>query len=217
MATKGRKVQGTAVPANLFLACISGLAWAGGIAGCGGTAAPPFSAAYDSVPPDTLIAYIENSLEFDTMRAYGDDQRLMLGTCPAACTHGPRVRIEPETRSHRNQMSGLTSGPGRIIARMISSDTTQYPKFNLGSEDTVYWAVTQAAATSNPDSLESVSMFISIKGLRGLRSPAITKDTLAFIEQHSYGYYGKHARAYWIWNDNDEQAWGSCAKGACCR
>ena len=183
----------------------------------GGTPPPNFSVPYDSVPPDTLIAYIETSLEFDTLRAYGDEQRLMLGTCPASCTYGPRVKIEPETRSYRNKMSALGSTPGRIIARLISYDTVPYPKFNLGSQDTVYWAVTGATPTRDPDSLDAVSLFISMKGLRGTREgPAVKQDTSS-IEKHSYGYYGKHARAYWVWTDSDEQLWGSCAKGACCR
>jgi hypothetical protein len=177
---------------------------------------PPPPGPFNSVPPDSLIAHIENDLEFDTLRAYGDEQRLMLGTCPASCSYGPRVKIEPESHSYRNKMSVLGSGPGRIIARMISYDTIPYPKFNLGSRDTVYWAVTEGTSTLNPDSLSSVSLFISMKGLRGMRGPAITQDTTS-IAKHSYGYYGKHARAYWIWTDTDETAWGSCAKGACCR
>jgi hypothetical protein len=181
-----------------------------------GTASPSFTAPYDSVPADTLLAYIEDSLKFEVIDALVDDQRLMLGTCPGACTHGPRVRIEPESLSYRNDTTALMSGPGRIIARMINSDTTGYPKFNLGGLDTVYWAITQATATANPDSLASVSQYISIKGLRGLRSPAITSDT-GFVHRHAYGYYGYRAEARWLWSDFDETGWGSCAKGACCR
>jgi hypothetical protein len=184
---------------------------------CGsGTTPPPFSMAYDSVPPDTLLAYIQTSLKFETIAPLVDDQRLMLGTCPGACTHGPRVRIEPESLSYRNDTTALMSGPGRIIARMINSDTTGYPKFNLGGLDTVYWAVSRADPTQNPDSMVSVSQYISIKGLRGLRSPAITTDT-GFISRHPYGYYGYRAKARWLWSDADETGWGTCAKGACCR
>ena len=181
-----------------------------------GTASPSFTAPYDSVPPDTLLAYIEDSLKFEAIDALVDDQRLMLGTCPGACTHGPRVRIEPESLSYRNHMTDLMSGPGRIIARMINSDTTGYPKFNLGGLDTVYWAISRADTTQNPDSLVSVSQYISIKGLRGLRTPAITTDT-GSISRHPYGYYGYRAKARWLWSDADETGWGTCAKGACCR
>ena len=180
----------------------------------GGTTPPGFSAPYDSVGSDTLLAYIVDTLHFDTIPALGDEQRLMLGTCPASCSHGPRVKIEPEDRSHRNQLSSL-SGQGRIIARMINYDTTEYPKFNLGGLDTVYWAITQADTTADPDSLTSTSLFISIRGLRGTRTPVITYDT-GYVDKHEYGYYGKRAIASWIWSDSDETGWGSCSKGACC-
>ena len=145
---------------------------------CGpGTTGPTFTTAYDSTAFDTLLAYVSDTtkLRFETIPALGDDQRLMLGTCPGACTHGPRVRIEPESLSYRNKVDTLINGPGRIIARMINSDTTPYPKFNLGGLDTVYWAITRADTTTNPDSLSSVSLYISIKGLRAsepLPSPA---------------------------------------------
>jgi hypothetical protein len=189
------------------------LAW-----GCKpGTTPPDFSTPYDSVGSDTLLAYIEDTtkLKFDPVPGVGDEQRLMLGTCPGACSHGPRVKIEPEKRSYRNKLSSL-SGQGRIIARMINYDTTEYPKFNLGGHDTAYWAVTQADSTMDPDSLRSTSLFISIRGLRGTRTPVITYDT-GYVEKHGYGYYGEHALARWIWSDADETSWGSCAKGACCR
>ena len=197
--------------ARLFLPSVTliMLAW-----GCKGTTPPGFSAPYDSVGSDTLLAYIVDTLTFDTIPGVGDEQRLMLGTCPGACTHGPRVKIEPERRSYRNKVSSL-HGQGRIIARMINYDTTEYPKLNLGGHDTVYWAVTRADTTAAPDSLRSTSLFISIRGLRGTRTPVITYDT-GYVENHGYGYYGKHALARWIWSDTDETGWGSCAKGACC-
>jgi hypothetical protein len=179
-----------------------------------GTPAPPFTTSYDSVASDTLLSYIENDLEFDTFHAVGDAQRLAIG-CPGQCLHGPLVKIEPERRAHRNKLSALTSGPGRIIARMINYDTLEYPKLNLGSQDTVYWAITDATPTSNPDSLTSTSLFISIKGLRGTRTPAIT-DTTGFVERHPSSYYGNRALAHWVWSDLDETGWGSCSKGACC-
>jgi hypothetical protein len=182
-----------------------------------GTTGPGFTTAYDSTAFDTLLAYVADTtkLRFETIPAAVDDQRLMLGTCPGACTHGPRVRIEPESLSYRNKIDTLRNGPGRIIARMINSDTIPYPKFNLGGLDTVYWAITRADTTTNPDSLSSVSLYISIKGLRGMRTPAITTDT-GFVDRHPYGYYGYRAKARWLWSDSDETGWGTCAKGACC-
>lgn len=183
-----------------------------------GTPGPSnFSTPYDSTPPDTLLAYI-NTLKFDEREWAGDAQRLMVGTCPASCSHGPLVRIEPEQRAHKNRPASLQSIQGRIIARMINNDSIGYSKYNLGDADTVYWAVSRVVPTSG-DTAFGVSMYISVRGLRGTRSPAITSDT-AIVEKHSsyegHKYYPKEALAQWVWSDTDETKWGYCGD-ACCR
>jgi hypothetical protein len=180
-----------------------------------GTRAPTFAAPYDSVPPDTLLAYI-STLQFDTTEWAGDAQRLMVGTCPASCSHGPLVRIEPEKRAHRNKASSLQGNQGRIIARMINKTATDsYPKYNLAPADTVYWAVRQVGSyTKYTDS--GTSVYISTRGLRGTHPTPFEYDS-ALVEKHPSSYYAKQALAHWVWSDFDEQKWGVCNKDGCCR
>jgi hypothetical protein len=180
-----------------------------------GTPAPSnFSAPYDSVPGDTLLAYIASELQFDTRQWAGDSQRLMVGTCPGSCTHGPRVRIEPELRSHRNRAGVLQGRQGRIIARMINGDTTPYPKYNIAGLDTVYWSVSRVVAGG--DTSRGQSMYISTRGLRGTHPTPVVYDS-ALVEQHPHSYYPKQALSLWIWSDSDETKWGTCNKDGCCR
>jgi hypothetical protein len=180
-----------------------------------GTPAPGFAAPYDSVPPDTLLAYI-GTLQFDTREWAGDAQRLMVGTCPASCDHGPLVRIEPESRAHRNQTSSLQDMQGRIIARMVnSSPTDSYPKYNLAPSDTVYWAVREVSSFSD-DTAHGVSLYISTRGLHGTHpTPFVYDSTL--VERHGSNYYPNRASAHWVWSDADEEKWGHCGSSACCR
>jgi hypothetical protein len=179
-----------------------------------GTPGPSFSMPYDSVPPDTLLAYI-SSLQFDDREWAGDGQRLMVGTCPGSCSHGPLVRIEPEKRAHRNKTSSLQDNQGRIIARMINQSSTPYPKYNLAADDTVYWAVREVGSYAG-DSAWGASLYISTRGLRGTHPTAFEYDS-ALVERHPHSFYAKHALAHWVWSDTDEEKWGSCNKDGCCR
>jgi hypothetical protein len=165
------------------------------VAACySGTPAPTFSASYDSVSADTLLAYIANDLQFDTRQWAGDSQRLMVGTCPGSCTYGQQ---------------------GRIIARMINADTTPYPKYNIAGLDTVYWSVSRVVAASG-DTSWGQTMYISTKGLRGTHPTPVVYDT-ALVEQHPHKYYPKDAHSIWVWSDSDETKWGTCGKDGCCR
>jgi hypothetical protein len=179
------------------------------------TPAPGFAAPYDSVPPDTLLAYIA-TLQFDDREWAGDAQRLMLGTCPGSCTHGPLVRIEPERRAHNNKNTSLQGNQGRIIARMINFSADSYPKYNVAPTDTVYWAVREVGAYTN-DTARGVSLYISTRGLRGTHPTPVAYDS-ATVERHPHAYYSGRALAHWVWSDTDETKWGTCAGGgACCK
>jgi hypothetical protein len=216
----GRATQKLRAGMQLFLITITV-----GVCACHeGTPGPSqFSTPYDSTPPDTLLAYI-NSLHFDQREWAGDAQRLMLGTCPQSCRYGPLVRIEPERRAHRNSAADLEHRQGRNIARMINTDPIAYPKFNLAARDTVFWAVSKVRP-SRGDTAYGITMYISLRGLRGTRSPAITYGK-ALVEKHSSyrdsssyssSFYPSQALAQWVWSDSDETKWGNCTDGGCCR
>ena len=138
----------------------------GAVTGCyRGVPAPDFSMPFDSVPHAAILAYLEK-LEFDQRDGVGDEQPLVVGTCPGAPA-GPVHRSRFTRNGGRSRTVGRVLGrPGRVIARMINRDTEGYPRYNLGPQDTVYWAVDQVEPVSHRLS-RGGSLFISIKGLRG--------------------------------------------------
>jgi hypothetical protein len=139
-------------------------------------------------------------------------QRLMLGSCPNNCQYGPRVRIQPERRSHQNSSNSLSQRPGRVIARFINYDAQTYPKLNIAAYDTVYWAVDRVEPVN--DSLSrGRSLFISTKKLRSMQ-PAAHSESLQ-VSEHASGYW-RQALARWIWSETDETRWGTCKEGGCC-
>ena len=129
----------------------------------------------------------------------GDQQRLALGTCPRDCRYGPLATIQPRMRVTDSGATTLDSG--EVIARIISDG--RYPKFNIQGGDTVYWWV------GRRDS-RLVSVFVTSRS--GVR-PLISNLQ---IDRHPRGYW-KQPLARWIWNEKDEEAWGTCDGGICCR
>jgi hypothetical protein len=146
-----------------------------------------------SIPADTM---------FDTLPGVGDDQRLMVGTnCPGDCRYGPRAKIQPHRAA--SYLTQADRDSGVVIARIINLDTLAYAKFNLHGRDTVYWWVGRQRG-------QRVSVFIS--SYPG-RRPWVSN--LAIDEHSSTSYTQPLAR--WLWNDRDEEAWGTCDGGRCCR
>jgi len=176
------------------------------------TPAPQFSNP-DSVSRDAILAYAR-SLVFDTNYGAGDKQRLMVGTtCPpwamgGDCTYGPLAMIQPQVGSYRIPDSA-TLAAGRIIARIITVDS-QYPKLGLWAGDTTYWWVDG----HGPTQLRSV--LVPSDSSHAL----VHRDTL---EIHpvgmiaGYAYQWKQAIARFEWKDSDEQLWGTCSNGGCCK
>jgi hypothetical protein len=145
-----------------------------------------------SAPADTM---------FDTLPGVGDDQRLMVGTCPGNCRYGPRAKIQPHRAA--SYLTDADRETGAVIARIINLDTLAYAKFNLHGRDTVYWWVGKRNG-------QPVSVFISSYPRA---RPWVSNLE---IEYHpSKPYYQPIAR--WLWNDRDEEAWGTCDGGSCCK
>ena len=146
-----------------------------------------------SMPADTM---------FDTLPGVGDEQRLMLGTtCPGNCSYGPRAKIQPHRAAYT--LTQANRDTGAVIARIINLDTIPYPKFNLQARDTVYWWVGKRHG-------ELVSVFVSsAPGARAMVGNLI-------IDEHPTNPYYQ-ALARWLWDDSDEQTWGTCDGGRCCR
>jgi hypothetical protein len=209
-----------------------------------GVPAPDFAVPFDSATPTQIRAYV-NKLHFDEREGSGDEQRLTVG-CPAACRAGPVVAIHPEINTHENDDRDLEGSPGRIIARLINWDKQQaYPALNLGTLDTVYWAVDRVKRVSKALS-EGRSLFISAQGLRGERDSVALQRSL-YIDEHPDQPAYTQALARWlpaktgkygaslapVWGMSSTQtgaqaqgetlfmrplaAWASCKSDGCCR
>jgi hypothetical protein len=165
-------------------------------------------------PADTtqLQACLQG-LEFDTVGALGDEQRLMVRDVPPGlpchgdpthtCRYGPLAKIEPVMGAQRYSDSALQEG--RIIARMFlrPGETESYPKLGLVPNDTTYWWVNTAMDSS---------AFVS-------RAPsgAALSDTVVVLTVESHGSRTfRQAVARWVWVANDEKSQGTCGS-ACCR
>ncbi len=149
-----------------------------------------------------VLAAVRADTMFDALPGVSDDQRLMLGTtCPGDCRYGPRAKIQPHRAA--SYLTEADRDAGVVIARIINLDTLPYPKFNLGARDTVYWWVRMRG-----DKGESI--FVS--SVRGVRPRKGNLD----VEYHSDLPY-RQSLARWIWSDHDEEAWGTCDGGRCCK
>src|SRR4051794_27715697 len=111
------------------------------LAGCPSNAAPSDT---------TQLRACLDSLQFDTVAAAGDEQRLLVhdpgngaachgGDTTHSCRHGPLAKIEPVIGAH--QLLPTELNQGRIIARLFlrSGETEPYPKLGLAPTDTTYW------------------------------------------------------------------------------
>jgi hypothetical protein len=171
-----------------------------------------------NVPPSTptqLQACLA-SLQFDTVAAVGDEQRLLVRgplpgpACPGgdtthSCRHGPLAKIEPVGGAHLRDTTQLNEG--RIIARLFlrPGETEPYPKLGLALTDTTYWWIKRQSPTT------ALSTYVRISEGSVVATPL---DTIT-IELHPPGTF-QQALARFIWSDTDETSQGPCGS-ACCR
>jgi hypothetical protein len=207
-----------------------------------GVPKPDFAGPIDSATPAQIRAYVKDKLRFDERESSSDERPLPVG-CPAACKEGPMVVIQPEKRTHNNSEAAL-KGNGRIIAKLINRDLKQdYPEYNLGPGDVVYWAVDRVKRVSKVR-LEGRSIFISEQGLDGKRDSAFIYREL-YIDDHPGQEADAQALARWVPRKDTSQgaavapawglgttrgatptqrraigvlvAWNNCKSGGCCR
>jgi hypothetical protein len=171
---------------------------------------PTAGFAFDKATPAQINAYI-NKLHFDERESSSDTRPLVVG-CPSACREGPVVTIQPEKRTHKNGEAAL-GGNGLIIAKMVNMDPKQdYPEYNLGAGDVVYWAVDSVKRVS-PERLEGRSLFISAQGLAGKRDSIIVHREL-YIDDHPGQEPDEQGLARWVPRKETSQgasiarAWG---------
>lgn len=210
----GRRVCPAAVVVAAICASCGGKTSEGGtkVSPYGPAALPQLSEACPRGSPpsnlETLKACLAG-LEFDTIAAVGDEQRLMVS--PASPRYGPLAKIEPEKHGHQWPEDTLLR-QGRIIARLFlrpneKGDTTYKRKFGLAPGDTTYWWVQTRAGG------KATSFFVSVV-TQGNRVSSVT-DTATTVESHKPGTF-KQALARWLWYPRDEGAQGPCGS-ACCK
>lgn len=164
----------------------------------------------DSVQAITRYARSLGEAGFMSAVGASDEQRLRV-CWVKPCRYGPRAVIQP--RARLTDSGSTTLAVGAVIARIINFSDTGYIydirgidtsyKFNLHARDTVYWWVGK-----KNDKL--VSVFFSTKpGARPLESDLDP-------EPHGAGYW-RQPLARWLWDEDDEQAWGTCDGSVCCR
>jgi hypothetical protein len=207
-----------------------------------GVPGPDFAEPFDSATAAQIFGYVKDKLHFDDREGSSDERPLPVG-CPAACREGPVVAIQPEMRTHNNGEGALKKN-GRIIAKLINRDQKQdYPEYNLGAGDTVYWAVDKVKRVSNV-LLEGRSLFISDQGLRANRPSAVLPREL-YIDDHPGQLPDAQALARWVPRKTNRQgaavapawglgttrsptptqgqtmsplaAWNNCKSDGCCR
>jgi hypothetical protein len=146
-------------------------------------------------------------LEFDSIEAVGDKQRLMINPpCPGSCKYGPLATIQPEKHSHLYSDAELKEG--RIIAKLFLDprETRDYPKLGLEPGGITYWWVQK---TSENYSKAGKSVYVTLIDQR-VRP---VEHTLQYTE-HAEGSF-KQALARWIWDPTDEKSQGTCGQGCC--
>jgi len=200
------------------LSCYKG----GGGKGRGGPGikakAAPYSSLPSGCPPNaapsdtTELSACLQGLQFDTVPAVGDEQRLMIrdtlpgpachGDSTHSCRYGPLAKIEPVIGAQEYTDTALEEG--RIIARMFIRplETDSYPKLGLLHHDTTYWYVNTT--------LDS-SYFIS-KPPSGTHLPTTVRE----LEVEAHPGEFDQAVARWLWVETDEKGQGTCGQ-ACCK
>lgn len=164
------------------------------------TPPPRFKDPIEKVSREQLLRYAR-SLVFDTLAGVGDQQRLMLGSCPDNCRYGPLVEIQPEIGAATLDIKALASG--RIVGRFVNKSSTPYDKLAI------------------PPSQESFVWVDSIG--ETWRAYIIPTDSKLPVTLRSLGLerHGKprwyQSLARWKWREDDEAAWITCTIDGCCK
>jgi hypothetical protein len=152
-------------------------------------------------PSDTiqLNACLEG-IEFDTVPALGDEQRLMI----PIKRYGPLAKIEPVINSHEYSKDELREG--RIIGRFFARDGEKgYPKLGIVAGQVTNWWV-QLDETGRGG--RSVYITMNKAGVLSQKEDAL------HVQEHPGRF--KQAVARWVWYENDEKGQGTCGQ-ACCK
>ncbi len=164
------------------------------------TPSPSFRGPVEKVSREELLKYAR-SLVFSADPAVGDQQRLMLGTCPDSCRYGPLVDIDAEIGAYAADVKVLERG--LIIGRYVNRSPQAYDKLGIPGNQISYIWVDYVEGKWRSYVVPSDS-----------KLPIVAKP-LEF-ERHSEPRWAQ-SMARWKWRENDEQAWITCSVYGCCK
>lgn len=149
-----------------------------------------------------------SSASWETGHARTDMRRLIIGTCAGgSCTVGPLVQIIPASNAHIGNRANLAAGKlvAKIVTVPMSANQGAYPKFALDSGGTSYVYVDSSAGRWR-------MLFIPASATSLQRGK--WRETWPY--EVAWADREQRARAKFLWNDNDDEAWVTCKDMGCC-
>ena len=147
---------------------------------------------------------------WETGHARTDMRRLIIGPCSGGpCTVGPLVQIIPAINAHQGNRSALAAGKlvAKIVTVSMSAHQMAYPKFALDSGGTSYVYVDSSAADG-----KWRMIFVPASAT----SPQRGRWRETWPYEVAWSRREQFARAKFLWNDNDDEAWVTCKDMGCC-
>lgn len=139
-----------------------------------------------------------------------DVRRLIIGPCNGSvlCKAGPLVRITPHQDSNTGDSATLAAG--KLVAKLESvpgaPNQVEYRKFAIAAGGTAYEWIEKATV----DSVQIMrSVFVPA-------NPAHWRMAKWRETKIYHAASGPFARARFLWNDLDDEKWGTCMGGGCC-
>lgn len=147
---------------------------------------------------------------WETGHARTDMRRLIIGPCAGGtCSVGPLVQIIAASNAHQGSRAGLAAGKlvAKIVTVPMSANAVAYPKFALDAGGTSYVFVDSSAAHGRWRMI-----FVPASA----SSPLVGRWRETWPYEVEWSKRERRARAKFLWNDNDDEAWVTCKDMGCC-
>lgn len=147
---------------------------------------------------------------WETGHARTDMRRLIIGPCAGgSCTVGPLVQIIPASNAHQGNRKELAGGKlvAKIVTVPMSANQVAYPKFALEAGGTSFVFVDSSGAHGK-------WRMLFVPANPASRERATWRETWPY--EVEWSKREKRARAKFLWNDNDDEAWVTCKDMGCC-
>lgn len=142
-----------------------------------------------------------------------DARRLMQGQCgpeSRTCVPGPYVQIIPRRNVHTNQ----DLGAGRVIGKLVNREPNfPYTKLALhqGSPE-VYWWVGR-----RPGGTDTISVYVPSDWNATSKPAKWRSATVMLTDPNDPNFRHRQSSTRFVWNDQDDETWGTCVQNGCCQ